>query len=281
VTSTTGTERSTADNDSALPSPLRVGLARGGIEIKQFFREKDAVVFSFGFPIILLFVFGSVFSGEIAPGVQFRQYFASGMIASGLMVTAFQNLAIQIPAERDDGMLVRLRGTPMPPAAYFIGKVIVVLFNTVAQIAILMGLGVLLYGLDAPRGLDGWLTLAWVTVLGSTACTVLGLAFSSVPRSGRSAPAIVSPLAILLQFMSGVFIVYNDLPTWMQQVAALFPLKWMAQGMRSVFLPDSFRVQESAGSWEHGRVAIVLVAWIVIGLVATIRTFRWRRRDAG
>jgi hypothetical protein len=52
---------------------------------------------------------------------------------------------------------------------------------------------------------------------------------------------------IILQFFSGVFFVFTDLPGWMQQVAALFPLKWMTQGMRSVFLPDSFAAQEVAG----------------------------------
>ena len=67
----------------------------------------------------------------------------------------------------------------------------------------------------------------------------------------------------------------------MQQVAALFPLKWMCQGLRSVFLPESFAPQEPAGSWELGRVALVLGAWCVLGLVLCLFTFRWTTRRDG
>jgi ABC-2 type transport system permease protein len=60
----------------------------------------------------------------------------------------------------------------------------------------------------------------------------------------------------------------------------LFPLKWMTQGMRSVFLPDSYASQEPTGSWEHGRVAVLLI-WCVAGLLVSIRTFCWRSREDG
>jgi len=74
---------------------------------------------------------------------------------------------------------------------------------------------------------------------------------------------------------------FSDLPAWMQQVAAVFPLKWMAQGMRSVFLPEAAKTIEPAGSWEHGPTAAILAAYLVLGLVVAVRTFRWRRRDDG
>jgi ABC-2 type transport system permease protein len=78
-----------------------------------------------------------------------------------------------------------------------------------------------------------------------------------------------------------VFFVFTSLPTWMQQVAAIFPLKWMCQGLRSVFLPAEFAGQEPAGGWEHGKVALVLAAWIVIALLLCLRTFRWTTRRDG
>jgi ABC-2 type transport system permease protein len=260
------------------PSTLRIGRARTEIELRQFFRERDAVVFIFAFPVILLFIFGSVFSDEIAPGVTFSQYFVAGMLASGLMATGFQSLAIQIPIERDDGTLKRLDGTPMPKAAYFVGKIGVVAVTMACQAAILLLVGALLFDLELPSDAGRWLVFAWLTVLGSAAFTLLGIAFSSVPRSGRSASAVVSPVALVLQFISGVFFVYDELPPWMQQVAAVFPLKWLTQGMRSVFLPESFAASEPAGEWEHGRIALVLVAWVVVGGVVAVRTFRWQCR---
>ena len=86
---------------------------------------------------------------------------------------------------------------------------------------------------------------------------------------------------IVLQFISGVFFVFNDLPTWMQGLAAVFPLKWMAQGMRSVFLPPELESSEVSGSWQHGPTALVLSVWLLVGLALCVRTFRWTRRDAG
>jgi ABC-2 type transport system permease protein len=64
----------------------------------------------------------------------------------------------------------------------------------------------------------------------------------------------------------------------MRDVASFFPLKWMGQGMRSVFLPEHAAALEAAGTWEHGRTALVLAAWIVAGLVLCLRTFRWQSR---
>jgi ABC-2 type transport system permease protein len=263
------------------PSTLRVGLSRTGVEVRQFFRERDSVVFTFLFPVIMLFIFGSVFSEEIAPGVSFTQYFAAGMVASGIVLSSFQALAIGIAIERDDGTLKRLRGTPMPPAAYFLGKIGQVLMTSLAQTAILLAVGALIFGLDLPATAELWLRFAWIFVLGAAAGTVAGIAFSSLPRSAKSAAAVVTPVVIVMQFISGVFFVYSELPGWMQDVAAVFPLKWLAQGMRSVFLPGSFEAQEVGGSWDLGTGAVVLLAWTVVGLALCVRTFRWQRRDAG
>jgi len=267
----------------ALASPLsrlvRIGVARGHVELLQFSRERDSMVFIFGFPIILLLIFGSVFDDEIAPGVSFRQYFTAGMIASGLMITSFQSLAIQIAIERDDGTLHRLAGTPMPKGAFFLGKIILVVATATVQTMLLLTMGALFFGLDLPTDPERWVTFAWLSLLGAATFTLLGIAASDVPRSGRSASAVISPIVIVGQFISGVFFVYNDLPPWMQQIAAVLPLKWLTQGMRSVFLPDSFAAQEPAGSWEHGKIALVLIAWGIVAAVLAMRTFRWHRRS--
>ena len=82
-----------------------------------------------------------------------------------------------------------------------------------------------------------------------------------------------------LQFVSGVFIPFDQLPRWLYNVAGWFPLRWIGQAMRSVFLPDSFRSVEPSGSWQHGRVLAVLVAWCVIGGLTALRSFRWVGRE--
>ena len=264
-----------------LPSTLSLGRARTGTEVKEFFRRRDSLIFTFSFPVILLFIFGSVFADDIVPGVSFTQYFAAGMVASGVVLSSFQSLAIGIAIERDDGSLKRLRGTPMPPTSYFLGKIGLVLVTSVIQTAILLTIGALAFNLDLPTSPELWLRFAWVFALGTTAGTVAGIAYSSVARSSQSAAAVVSPVVIVLQFVSGVFFVFTDLPGWMQSVGAVFPLKWLAQGMRSVFLPESFEAAEASGSWQLGATALILTGWTVIGLVLSLRTFRWQRRDAG
>jgi ABC-2 type transport system permease protein len=263
------------------PGAVRIGLLRGRLELLQFLRGRESVMFVLLFPVILLTIFGAVFNRDIAPGVSFTQYFVAGMIAAGLLGSSFQNLAIQIPIERDAGTLKRLAGTPMPRSAYFIGKVIMVLVVSVLTNALLLTVGTLLFGVSLPSTGAKWFAFGWVSLLGVTSCTLLGVAFSSLVRTGRSAPAVVSPVAIVLQFISGVFIVFTELPPWMQQVAAVFPLKWMTQGMRYVFLPDAFATQEAAGAWELGRVALVLGGWTVLGLVLCILTFRWTTSKDG
>jgi ABC-2 type transport system permease protein len=268
--------------ERALPGAFRIGLSRTVLELKQFFRERDSMVWTFLFPVIMLFIFGSAFSKTTLPeGVTFTQYFAAGMIATGLVLSSFQQLAISIAVERDDGSLKRLRGTPMPPTSYFLGKIGMVLVSSLIQTAIMLVVGSLLFGLDLPTTADRWIRFAWVFALGVASGTVLGIGYSSLPRSARSAGAVVTPPVLVLQFISGVYFVYSELPTWMQTVGAVFPLKWLTQAMRSVFLPDSFKMQEVAKSWELPQTALVLAVWGVVGLVLCLRTFRWQRRDAG
>jgi len=261
--------------NNKLPGALAIGLNRGALEIKQFFRQKESVVFTLLFPLILLAIFGSVFSTKIAPGVTFSQYFVAGMIASALVNTGFQQIAIFIPVERDLGALKRLRGTPMPAASYFIGKAIVVTVSMIIQVVLLLVAGLIFFGVTLPTDLNKWLIFTALLITGSLVSTILGVAFSSVPKNARGASAIVSPVVIILQFFSGVFFIFTDLPTWMQQIAAIFPLKWLTQGMRSVFLPDSFATREIAGNWETGRTFAIIGIWLIVGTVLAIRTFKW------
>jgi len=262
---------------NSLKEIIRIGLLRGSLEFKQFLRQRESVVFTLFFPVILLFIFGTVFKDTIAPGVTFSQYFVAGMIASGLVNTGFQQLAITIPMERDFGTLKRLRGTPMSVSSYFIGKALLVTTLMIIQTALLLIFGSLMFGLNLPTSTSLWWNFTWLVVLGSACSTVLGIAFSVVPKSGRGASAVVSPIVIILQFFSGVFFVFTSLPSWMQQFAALFPLKWLTQGMRSVFLPADFATQEVAGTWEVGKTAAILTIWLVAGLIISIKTFKWSR----
>ncbi|MEV0728101.1 ABC transporter permease [Polymorphospora sp. NPDC050346] len=265
------------------PSAVALGLHRGVIELKGFFREWDNVVFTFALPIVLLALLGSLFSGIYEGStVTSAQYFVPSMIAAGVASATFVNLGISIAADRDDGTLKRLRGAPMPKSSYFLGKVVMVLVISVAEVIILLGLGMLLFDVELPSEASRWVTFGWVFLLGVIGCSFLGIAASSLARTERSAAAVMNLPYIVLAFISGIFYTpISALPEPLQQLGAIFPLKWMAQGFRSVFLPDDILPQEIVTtSWEHGRIALVLGAWCIGGLLLCLTTFRWRgRRD--
>jgi ABC-2 type transport system permease protein len=266
-----------------LARTLRLGAARIGYEVRSYFRQGDSVFFTFLFPVLFLLIFAVAFSSSTfgPPGdeISSAAYYLPGMLAAGLLLSGTQNLAIDIAMERSDGSLKRLGGTPLSPVAYFIGKLGNALITGFLQAALLLAVAAIFFGVALPTEPERWLTFAWVFLLGVTTCAVLGIGLSALPRSGRSATAVVIPIVLVLQFISGVFIQFSALPAWLQNVASVFPLKWLAQGMRSVFLPESFAAAEQSGSWEHGLTLLVTLLWLVVGLVLVRITFRWIRKD--
>jgi ABC-2 type transport system permease protein len=270
-----------AETSAAGPSWLDMTGSRFVVDIKEFVRSREQMIFIFAFPMIFLVLFGSVFSGQELgnSGVTFPQYFMAGMIASGILNTGFQSLAISISIDRQEDVLKRVFATPLPATSFFAAKILQMLIVSIIQIAILVALGVVLYGVELPTEGSTWLTFAWVFLLGTGASTTVGIAMSSLLRNGKAASAILTPIVLVLQFTSGVFLVFTELPTFLQRFAEFFPLKWLAQGMRSVFLPESFQVAEVRGSWEHPTAALVMTIWLIVGLVIAVRTFRWMRHD--
>lgn len=282
-----GSTRKDASTRRRRPSALALGASRIGYETKTYFRQGDSVFFTFLFPVVLLAIFSVAFSGMgnvgTAPdgsgGITMAAYYLPGMVAAGMLLSGLQNLAVDIATEKGDGTLKRLGGTPLPVLSYFIGKFGQVFVTGLLQATILLLVARFVFDVALPTEAGKWLTFAWVFVLGTATSAVLGIALSRLPRSGKSATAVIIPIVLVLQFISGVFLQFTMLPEWLQNVAAVFPLKWMAQGMRAVFLPDTFAALEQGASWNLGWVAIVLAAWLVVGVVVCRFTFRWIRKD--
>lgn len=266
---------------------IELGVWRTQIELKQYFRSVDTLVFTFLFPLVMLALFSVVFGGDGdmdfgggLPPVPAGQMYLPAMLAAGLLLSGFQNLAIDIAIERSEGMLSRLGATPLSPVSYFLGKIGQVAITGAVQAALLIGFAALVLRVPLPTEPEKWLTFGWVFLLGITTSALLGVAISSVPRSGRSANAVIIPIVLIVQFISGVYLFFFLLPEWLQSVAGVLPVKWMAQGMRAVFLPDGYAALEQGGEWNLAGVAIVLAVWLVVGLVLARVSFRWIRRDA-
>ena len=266
---------------SALRLGLRLGLARGAMETRQFFRSRVQMFFTFLMPVAMLLLLGEVFDyKDPATGVTTQQIYTAGMIGVGIMGSSLQSLSLQIAGERRNGTLKRLRGTPLPKASYFIGKIVMVLASSLGQGVVLLGIGRLFFGVRLPADAAHWLTLGWVYLLGVTACSLLGIAYSNLMRGADSGAVAMLPMMVL-QFISGVFVIFSQLPHTLQVVASFFPLKWICQGMRSALLPEAYAGAEPAGGWEHGRTGLVLGIWAVAGLLLCLRTFRWKGREDG
>jgi ABC-2 type transport system permease protein len=268
---------------------MTVAAHRIGYELRAYFRAPDSVFFTFLFPIVMLALFSVAFANatDISAGgaagtasVDYATYYLPGLVATGILLSGTQALGVDIATERSDGTLKRLGGTPLPVLAYFVGKIGMVLVTTVLQTAILLGVAAVVFDVDLPTDGGAWARFAGIFVLGVATSSVLGIAVSALPREGRRATATIVPIVLVLQFISGVYLPFTQLPTWLQDVASVFPLRWMASGMRSVFLPDAFASAEPGGAWHLGLGALVLAAWLVGGTVACLLTFRWNRKDA-
>jgi ABC-2 type transport system permease protein len=263
-----------------LPGLWAACVARSSVELKAFFRNWQSLVFTLLFPALLLLVLGAIFTGTVdGTGTSFRQVFIAGIVAAGVMSTAFSGLAINLAIERDSGLIRRLAATPMRRSGYFAGKVVRVVVTSVIETAVLLVIAVTLFHLRLPATASKWFTLGWVLALGTMACALMAMAYSRAIPNGRSAAAIVTPPFLVLQFISGVFFPFQQLPAWMQTLAAFFPLKWMAEGLRSVFLPAQYAQVEPAHSFEPGRVALVLAVWCLAALLLSVVSFRWRDGD--
>jgi ABC-2 type transport system permease protein len=264
---------------------VRLGLSRVGYEVRSYFRQGDTVFFTFLFPLVMLTIFSIAFSdaefGRTPDGdpVTAAQYYLPAMLAAGVLLSGLQNMATDIAMEKSDGTLKRLAGAPLSPVSYFIGKIGQVLVTAVLQAALLIAAAAVAFGVPLPTDADAWVTFAWVLVLGVATCAILGIGLSALPRSGKSATAVIIPIVLILQFISGVYIQFSMLPEWLQQIANVFPLAWLAHGMRAVFLPDAYAALEAGGEWNLPGVAIVCGIWLVAGLVLTRVTFRWIRKD--
>ncbi len=264
------------ESQSPLPSPLRIGLSRVVPELKMFYRRPEQLALTFSMPAVICILLGSIFSTKLPHSdISTGSVIAASILAYGILSTSFINLGISIAADRDTGALKRLRGTPTTASSYFIGKIMLVAIASLAEAIVILSVGVVFFELHLPTTVFGWLTLTWVFLLGIVSCSLIGIFISNLASNAVSAAVVTNGPAVGLQFVSGTYVPLMVLPPWMLTVGSIFPVKWMAQGFRSVLLPSKMVAFEPAGSWEHWHIFLVLTAWSIGGLAACLAVFRW------
>jgi ABC-2 type transport system permease protein len=229
------------------------------LERKMFWRNPSAAFFNFLLPLLLLVLTATAFNvadeglDVLIPGV-------AGM---GVLATTFTSLAFNLTWLRDDGILKRIRGTPMPPAAYVAGLIGSSAVNAVLQLAIVVTIGSLVYGVDWPR--DPAL-LVLFTLLGVVCFSALGIAFSHAIPNEEAAPAYTNAVFLPLIFISGVFYSADELPEALRVIAEALPLKHLIDGLSEAIV---------GGGGDPGTAAAVVAAWTVAGIALAVRFFRW------
>ncbi|MET7323591.1 ABC transporter permease [Streptomyces sp. NPDC005549] len=260
----------------------RAGLQRGGIELRQLLRNPKELSGHLTNVVVALAV--AAFVGDDVPGTQtpMAHLVLAGFAAYLLFQIGLVNLPQILVTEREEGALLRLRATPGGIRAYLVAKCVLVVVTALGTLALLLLTAAVFVDGPLPHGPAGWLTLLWVTTLGLLAVVPLGAAIGAVLPNPREALALIMLPVMGLLVTSGTVFPITSLPVPVQQVASVFPLKWMAQGLRSALLPDAARTAEAAGSWELPMVALVLTAWTVLGFLLAVPLLRRAaRRESG
>ncbi|MGH9074022.1 MAG: ABC transporter permease [Acidimicrobiales bacterium] len=239
-------------------------------EQKMFWRNPASAFFTFAFPLVIFLLFASIFNGHEAAlsGVKGIQYYTPVMAAYGVMSACFVNVAITITFRRELGLLKRVRGTPISPAAYLGGLIASAVVNAAIITALIVALGVLAYGSSLPYD---WLGLVVGFAVGAAAFCTLGLAITGAIPNADAAPAVVNLVFFVLLFISGGF---YPLPasSVLAQIAQVFPLRHFIDAGFAAFDP-----RRSGGAFPWGDVGI-MAAWGAAGLLCALRWFRWESR---
>jgi ABC-2 type transport system permease protein len=259
------------------PSFAAQVVTRTKVDLQAYIRDKDAMIWYFAFPIVFMAIFAVMNNAlEIAhpeygydAAINFATLFLPGLITLGVMLSSFNAMSTSLAAEREKGALKRLMATPLTPAAFFTGKALMVLITTVVQAALLIGVSALAFGAYLPTSPVAWLQFAGWMLLGAFSGSMIGILFSNI-GSAKANANISNGLVNILAFISGVYMI-GAIPTWLLNIARIFPMYWLGSAMRSVFMPAGFYAPEHS-LWI---AAAVMAAWAVVGLAIVRRTFQW------
>lgn len=236
------------------------------LERRMFWRNPSAAFFNFALPLLFLMLFGAIFAEEqenldvIVPGI-------AGM---SVMSTTFNALAMNLVFLREQGILKRMRGTPLPTGAYLGGLAANAITNTAIQITLVILAGKLFFGVDWPRD---WAALAVFVALGVVCLGSLGVALAHAIPNFDSAPAYSNAVFLPVIVISGVFYDDENAPAVLRDIAEVLPLKHLIDGLSGAMVTGD-------GLADHWVALAVLAAWACAGSVLAVRGFSWDARRA-
>lgn len=256
----------------ARPGVARLIVDQTRYATRAFWRTSASAFFIVGFPVILLLLLPVVFgNGPVAGrgGVPLTQFLAPVLAVYGAATAAYADFAQRVARLRDDGVLKRIHGTPLPVWAFVAGRIASAIAIAFASLAITVAVGMAVYGVElVPRALPGLLTSVAVGI----ACfAALGLALAAMARNARAVPAIANATLLPLAFFSDIFLV-GDVPRWMDVIGFVFPLKHFANAVADGVNPT---VPGAGFFWDH---LAMMGLWLLLGLGMALRFWTWEPR---
>jgi ABC-2 type transport system permease protein len=254
-------------------------MSAAGLTLRQvrytnraFWRNPASAFFTFAFPLMFLVIFTALLgSGTVHLGprvVKLSTYYVAAMASFAVITGCYTNIAMTITFQRDQGVLKRLNGTPLPAPAYFAARVLHAVLIAVLLVVITTAFGAGAYHASVPSGMT-LLRFVVMLLVGAGSFCALGFAMTSAIPNADAAPAVVNATILPLLFLSGIFIPFgNNAPSWIVWVAKIFPVWHFARGMQAGFLGTGF-------DWTD---VIVVAAWGAAGLLIAIRRFSWEPR---
>ena len=236
------------------------------LERRMFWRNPTAAFFSFILPLLFLFLFGAIFSGD----QKTLNVIVPGILGMSVMATTFNALAMNITFLREEGVLKRIHGTPMPPTSYLGGVTGNAISNATVQVVIVVLAGKLFFGIGWPKD---WVELALFCIVGVSTLAALGVAFSHVIPNFDAAPAYTNIVFLPVIFISGVFYDVDNAPQFLRDVAEVLPLTHIIDGVSAALVTG-------APLADHLGDLAVVAAWGVVGAFFAVRGFSWQaKRD--
>jgi ABC-2 type transport system permease protein len=229
-------------------------------ERRMFWRNPSAAFFNFALPLIFLFLIASVFGLNAKD----REILIPGIAGMSVMTTTFTALAFNVTFLREQGILKRIKGTPLPPISYFGGLIANAVANAVVQVALVIAIGKVVYSVPLPKD---WLELVAFTLLGVVAFSGLGIAMAQLIPNFDSAAAYVNAVFLPMIFISGTFYDTKHLPAVIDGIARVLPLRHIIDGLRAAI--------RGSGLGHHIDAVLVLLAWCAGGIFLAVRYFRW------
>ena len=240
---------------------------------RTFWRNPASVFFTVALPLIFLLIFATIFGNETIDelgGIKTTTYYVPAIVTLGVVSATLQSLAVNLTVDRENGILKRSRGTPLPTWAFFAGRVGNSIVVSVLLLVAVTAIGRLVYGFEVP-----WERMPAVLVtlaVGAASFFCLWVALTAAIPSEDAAAPIANVAVLPLYFLSGVFIPETEIPDGVLAFADLFPIRHFFEAFFSAFDPTTV-----GAGFDWGSLGIV-AAWGALGFVLALRYFRWTPR---